>query len=90
MGVQATAGAEVRAKHTFQESKGPGEPGCLGEVGELLPGKCLYPDPFAVRGSKIAGEAATRIAAGLVVMYPSWVDEAELASDGLGDVRRRA
>jgi hypothetical protein len=70
MGIQVIAGAEVRVKHTFQESEGPGEPGCLGEVGELPPGECLYPDPFAVRGSKIAGEAATRTAAGPVVMHP--------------------
>lgn len=64
------AGAEVRVKYALQESKGTGEPGCLGEVGELLPGECLYPDPFAVCGSKISGEAAVRIAAGLVIAYP--------------------
>ncbi len=33
-------------------------------------GECLYPDPFAVCGNKIAGEAATPIAAGPVVMHP--------------------
>ncbi len=70
VGVQVTAGGEVRVKHTFQESKGPCEPGCLGEIGELPPGECLYPDPFAVRGSKIPGEAATGIAAGPVLMHP--------------------
>jgi hypothetical protein len=89
MGMQVTAGAEVRVEHTFQESKRPGEPGCLGEISELPPGECLYPDPFAVRGGKIAGEAATQMVAGLVVIYPGWVDDVELASDGLGDVRRR-
>src|SRR5258705_11600877 len=70
VGVKATAGAEVRVKYAFQESKGSGEPGCLGEVGELLPGECLYPDPFAVCGSKISAEAAVRIAAGLIFVPP--------------------
>ena len=70
MNIQVATGGEVRVKYTFQKGKGPGKPGCFGEVGELLWGECLYPDPFAVRGGKVAGEAAARLAAGPVVMHP--------------------
>jgi hypothetical protein len=65
MGTQVAAGGKIRVQRAFQEREGPGEPGCLGEIGELLPGECRHHDPFTVRGGEVAGEAALSAVADL-------------------------
>jgi hypothetical protein len=81
-----------KSKQAFQESEGPGQPGCLCEVGELPPAQCRHQDRFTVRSNKVAGEAAMQMAAVPDVMQPGWLglgEEAEMASDSGGRVLRR-
>jgi hypothetical protein len=75
MGIQVAARREVRVQHTFQESEGPGEPGCSGEIGELLAGDRRHHDPFAVRGTKVAGEAVhvRHVRCGVAFAGADWI-----------------
>jgi hypothetical protein len=88
MGIQVAAGGEVGRKQAFQESEGPAEPGCPGQVHELLPGQCRHHDPFTVRSAKVAGEAALRPD----VMHRGgrgFGADGKVAGDSTGEVFRR-
>ena len=87
VGIQVTAGGEVRLHQALKESEGPREPGCPREIGELKPGEHRYHDPFAVGGSKVTGEAAVRAAADAARTRPGGA--AGTAGGGAGGGLRR-